>query len=701
MPITTGAQARHLKGIGRSISARIDHWFGVVNHECSSLSSDDLTHVLQNLHASVAAAKAAATATAAASPTATATPGTPATVAPVAATPAAAAVTPVTSIAALPAAATTAPASAPVSALPSIDVGEVTFAVLVALHREQSLHGRAVSLDTLQGLARRYVLSSCAAEQLHKLSMQSRVVTHEKLVHIDKCELQHVFQCSLARRADGLADALARRCHLFEQALFEAQAPTVAQANLVADVTLLIDNNEPQRSLSDTLRWACKRPCVPLPCEQRTLVVGDFCWSVRATDGTERFAPLVVERKTWDDLEMSVHDGRLLAQVRRMLHYFGSGSDRRVLIVEGKPPTASPKPEVTRKLADAWGVATLPELLGLLVLKYDFRVCRTASVLDTIRLLQRMTVWVHAQPPEWREGGLTVASVTQLRPAQYAAMRPCANAVRRHDLPLAEWRACVRERHPLALSAARDAAPSGERQLLVVARDVTAEATEASKALRGALSPLLAEFLVGCGADEVAAERRLRASLATKPPAQLDVGRAVMDFELDLQLERNTILADPMVAAAVAPVANATPTAADARGFAPPAFVSGAKRPRDGETPARVASKQRVGPPSAALPPPALSPPHAAPSPPAMPSPPALPPAASVQWQVWLRGAFRPYPEDVSRVLEGSFARGESQAEVIVFGKPYVVRLGPGTMRQEAKHDYTRTREVRRAGGAC
>ena len=73
-----------------------------------------------------------------------------------------------------------------------------------------------------------------------------------------------------------------------------------------------------------------------------------MAWCVRDAEGIERFVPLVLERKTWDDLAGSVDDGRIPAQTNNMMRYWGAATALRVLLIEGTPPTRPPKPSLAR-----------------------------------------------------------------------------------------------------------------------------------------------------------------------------------------------------------------------------------------------------------------------------------------------------------------------------------------------------------------
>jgi ERCC4-type nuclease len=68
-----------------------------------------------------------------------------------------------------------------------------------------------------------------------------------------------------------------------------------------------------------------------------TLTVGDYLFFSR-----DRLCPILVERKSIQDIAMSIHDGRWKKQKQRMYHgqyVFGYDNSRIAFIIEGKQET--------------------------------------------------------------------------------------------------------------------------------------------------------------------------------------------------------------------------------------------------------------------------------------------------------------------------------------------------------------------------
>eukprot|EP00494_Astrolonche_serrata_P001976 UN01982 len=77
-----------------------------------------------------------------------------------------------------------------------------------------------------------------------------------------------------------------------------------------------------------------------LPCSRQTLSVGDYVWT--ATKGNQTFVlPMIIERKTMDDLAGSIVDGRFLEQKHRLKK---TGSRQLIYLVEGRDETVIAAP---------------------------------------------------------------------------------------------------------------------------------------------------------------------------------------------------------------------------------------------------------------------------------------------------------------------------------------------------------------------
>jgi len=113
---------------------------------------------------------------------------------------------------------------------------------------------------------------------------------------------------------------------------------------------LLVDSEEPLRERF--VRVALQRG---LSAKTRKLPVGDFLWvllppgvnpdTVRDMPEQELVLPMLVERKTWDDLWSSLKSTRFVNQVHRMKN---CGLENLFYLVEGSPKElkGNPGPEV-------------------------------------------------------------------------------------------------------------------------------------------------------------------------------------------------------------------------------------------------------------------------------------------------------------------------------------------------------------------
>ncbi|XP_022808699.1 uncharacterized protein LOC111345675 isoform X3 [Stylophora pistillata] len=188
---------------------------------------------------------------------------------------------------------------------------------------------------------------------------------------------------------------LAARCSEFDYAVQNLkQAASIPTIPIMAvrpvfrsrQVCLLVDSEEPSRE-----RFVRVVQQHGMSAKTRKLPVGDFLWvllppgvnpdTVRDMPDQELVLPMVVERKTWDDLWSSLKSTRFLNQVKRMKN---CGLENLFYLVEGNPKElkGNPGPEVARFLQDK---------LDSLVLEEQFLVNRTGSWMKTVEWLCHLT----------------------------------------------------------------------------------------------------------------------------------------------------------------------------------------------------------------------------------------------------------------------------------------------------------------------
>jgi len=109
--------------------------------------------------------------------------------------------------------------------------------------------------------------------------------------------------------------------------------------------------------------------------QARSLPIGDFLWLV--SDGREEWlAGVIVERKTFRDLIVSVWDGRFKGQANRILSALGL--TRLIYIVEGAVEEAKYKSIAERAIVS--------------LKAKGFEIARTANIVETGALLDRITL---------------------------------------------------------------------------------------------------------------------------------------------------------------------------------------------------------------------------------------------------------------------------------------------------------------------
>ena len=396
---------------------------------------------------------------------------------------------------------------------PPFPFGGAKYATFVALHQEHFQRSRpSVDVTELKELAHCFAHSPSACNEIHR-----KVNPQHGLALDEQIRVENNTFCLYPG-----AEECAEGCYLFEKVLSEESVGSELQA-ASASPTLIVDEREPKRGLRNPLDWACRRARISF--ESQSLAVGDYAWTYRHNN-VDRFVPLIVERKTWMDLEASVtvEDGRLMRQIASMCEYFGEEGNLRVFIIEGRP---SPRRKLSAKAAEAlasMGLHSLNDLLNALQKRWNFHIFHTASTLESIVLIQRLTRWVQSRPTGWLASGPIVANVRRAElPTPADDARPLRTA--NHT-----WSELIDNSRPLP-----PRPPANERKALVIDRDVAGEANRRTKSLQKELDPLFATLLQTFAADEAAAIQTLRTALRNMEHT-LNSGLAAFDREIRVQL---------------------------------------------------------------------------------------------------------------------------------------------------------------------
>ncbi|XP_015759963.1 PREDICTED: crossover junction endonuclease MUS81-like [Acropora digitifera] len=207
---------------------------------------------------------------------------------------------------------------------------------------------------------------------------------------------------------------LAARCSEFDYAVQNltqtASIPTIPVIRLRPvvenrQVCLLVDSEEPL--MERFVRVASQKG---LSAKTRRLPVGDFLWillppganpdTMKDMPDQELVLPMLVERKTWDDLWSSTKTRRFLSQVQRMK---ACGLKKLFYLVEGSPKDmkGNPGPEVETFLKDT---------LDTLLLTEQFLVNRTGSWMKTVEWLCHLT----AMSVEFLQAGILGDQIVRL-----------------------------------------------------------------------------------------------------------------------------------------------------------------------------------------------------------------------------------------------------------------------------------------------
>jgi ERCC4-type nuclease len=131
-----------------------------------------------------------------------------------------------------------------------------------------------------------------------------------------------------------------------------------------------------------------ERDLIPLlyPWPTRTIPVGDIWIGLSGEDVT--VGGIVAERKTTDDLEASILDGRYREQRTRLTTYCQQRGARPLYIIEG------PMDRLWGKLTQE----TLQKYLNRLALRYGVSVMHTSTLQATANLCQLLAEQISAEP---------------------------------------------------------------------------------------------------------------------------------------------------------------------------------------------------------------------------------------------------------------------------------------------------------------
>lgn len=148
-----------------------------------------------------------------------------------------------------------------------------------------------------------------------------------------------------------------------------------------------------QQKLTNALQLSCvvdtrERDLIPLlyPWPVRTLPVGDIWVGLSGEDIMT--GGVVIERKTTDDLEASIMDGRYREQRTRLTTYCQQRTAKPLYIIEGG-------------MDRLWGKLTqetLQKYLNRLTIRYGVAVIHTESLAATAKLCQLLASQISAEP---------------------------------------------------------------------------------------------------------------------------------------------------------------------------------------------------------------------------------------------------------------------------------------------------------------
>lgn len=266
------------------------------------------------------------------------------------------------------------------------------FALLVAFHRASNEVPKKMSLtaDELKLRAQPLTNSDLEIKQGRWFggfdSLENTLVKNQLVLKEAKTP-----KYSLMEKGQHLGARCSEFDYAFQNLCQASSVPTIPVVRLRPvlenrQVCLLVDSEEPLRE-----RFVRVAGQKGLAAKTRKLPVGDFLWvllppganpdTARDIPDQELVLPMVVERKTWDDLWSSLKTTRFVNQVTRMKR---CGLKNLFYLVEGSPKEikGNPGPDVESYLQDK---------IDTLLLVENFLVNRTGSWMKTVEWLCHLT----------------------------------------------------------------------------------------------------------------------------------------------------------------------------------------------------------------------------------------------------------------------------------------------------------------------
>ncbi|ETO13372.1 endonuclease [Reticulomyxa filosa] len=116
-------------------------------------------------------------------------------------------------------------------------------------------------------------------------------------------------------------------------------------------------------------------------CETRSLGVGDYIWILQDKQESKQewVLNVVIERKRMDDLEKSIHDGRLVEQKLRLIN---CGIAKKMYLIEGDDRMLADKESGSKRCQQA---------IADTQIKHSFLIVRTKNHSESCNFLTRMT----------------------------------------------------------------------------------------------------------------------------------------------------------------------------------------------------------------------------------------------------------------------------------------------------------------------
>ncbi|GKY97426.1 hypothetical protein MPSEU_000701100 [Mayamaea pseudoterrestris] len=183
------------------------------------------------------------------------------------------------------------------------------------------------------------------------------------------------------RKENGDSSKCSAKVRAYEKALADAQTWKAQSARLVWKVVLIVDEREREKSQMESKCLMAK-----IPCERRTLPIGDMAWIAQAYDKNDRLEKTVVElmlgtiieRKSISDLIQSIKGSRYVEQRMRMKE---SGLPQLLFLVEGDLHKESRN---TREFKMCY-TAMYETRMHL-----GFQIVQTGNMTETVQMLKRL-----------------------------------------------------------------------------------------------------------------------------------------------------------------------------------------------------------------------------------------------------------------------------------------------------------------------